>query len=72
MITKKPWTNDNDCEVFAKFKCCNFFHPKAPKGTTGAWAHLSVASQLILAKGGRGPDDDFGSYRRRRQAGSNN
>ena len=68
MVTKKPWTNDNDCEVFAKFKCCNFFHPKAPKGTTGVWTLLNAGSQQILAKGGRGPGDFFGSARLRKQA----
>ena len=68
MVTGKPWTNDNDCKIFAKFKCCNFFHAKAPKGTTGVWAHLNAASQQILAKGWRGPDDFFGSARLRKLA----
>jgi hypothetical protein len=68
MQTHKVWDSDTDCPVYAKFKCCNYFHPKAPSGTTGSWAQLNVASQQILADGGRGPADYFGSVRLRREA----
>jgi hypothetical protein len=59
MITQQAWTTDNDSPIYSKFKGCSFFRPKAPKGTAGTWAHPNAASQ-ILAKGGRGPDGQFG------------
>jgi hypothetical protein len=58
--TGKPWDRDKDCPVFAKNKCCNFFHPNAPAGTTGAWSSLNEPSKSILTTAKRGPDNRFG------------
>ena len=58
--TKKPWSKDSDCPVFAEHGCCGFYHPHAPKGTTGIWSSLNDASKQILTAARRGPKDNYG------------